>query len=38
MDRPVITDDDVQDAGEGLGSNPFTESVSFGKLETGEGL
>lgn len=36
MDRPVITDDDVQEAGEGLGSNPFTESVSFGKLETGE--
>ncbi|KAJ8041912.1 PDZ and LIM domain protein 3 [Holothuria leucospilota] len=36
IERPVITDADVQEAGEGLGSNPFTVSESFDKLDTGE--
>ncbi|XP_011680929.2 PDZ and LIM domain protein 4 isoform X1 [Strongylocentrotus purpuratus] len=36
MERPVITDKDVEEAGEGLVANPFTISESFNRLEDGD--
>ncbi|XP_054763693.2 PDZ and LIM domain protein 4-like isoform X2 [Lytechinus pictus] len=36
IDRPVITDQDVAEAGEGLQANPFTISESFNRLEDGD--
>lgn len=35
VERPVITDQDVADAGEALQANPFTISESFNRLEDG---
>ncbi|XP_071490049.1 PDZ and LIM domain protein 1-like [Diadema antillarum] len=35
IERPVITDQDVSDAGDALQANPFTISESFNKLEEG---